>query len=116
MGGRSASSGLNEIEFSKGKNDPELTDAIEDYNLPKSVREKLSSIKQIQSYNDLKQYLQNQGIDLDTDVEALKGIRGNDKNLKSISEMAQKVEVGIEIYKTVYGDNALSALKRVKAL
>ena len=95
-----------------GKNDPEITDDIRDFFLPRGVRNKLSQIEKIQSCNKLKSYLESKGIELDTDLQSLKGNRAND-NIPAVTELAQKIAVGIETYQELYGPKALSSLKKV---
>lgn len=101
------------IKLIGGGNDPEITDSIDDFYLPKRTRDKLEQIKQIKSYNDLKEYLAKQNIELDTSLNVLKNERSND-NLSAVAQTAQKIATGIETYKDVYGNNALSALKKIQ--
>lgn len=115
MGGRGLRSDMSssKVTLIGGKNDPELTDAIDDYYLPADVRNNLDKIKDIKSYNDFKDYLDKQGIELDTDVDALKNSKAND-DIPAVKNVVQKVVTAIETYKNVYGDNSLSALKKIK--
>ena len=114
MGGRGSSSGRAQgIDLLPGANDPELTDAISDYYLPADVRAKLGQISQIKTYNDLQAYLGQNGIELDTDVDSLKGSEGDNVH-PAIAEQAQKIAVAVETYKSTFGNDSLKALKRVK--
>ena len=95
-----------------GKNDPEITDSIRDYYLPQQVRDKLSSIESLRSYNDFVGYFESQGIQLDTMLESLKTTRQND-DIPAVRELCQKLATGIDTYKTMFGENALSKLTRI---
>ncbi len=101
------------VKLTQGKNDPNITDAIEDYSLPENVRKQLNRIKNIKSYNDLQKFLGERGIQLSTDLEKLSKERPDDKNIKSVSELSQKIATGILTYESVFGKQSLSALKRV---
>ena len=102
-----------DVELIGGKNDPEITDSIDDYYLPKEVRDNLDEIKDITTYNDFEKYLDKQGITLDTDLEKLKNEMAN-KEIEAVGELMQKIATGIESYKSVFGEDALSSLKAIR--
>lgn len=95
-----------------GKNNPEITDSIRDYYLPQYVRDNLASIESLSSYNDFVEYFKAQGITLDTMLESLKTTRQND-DIPAVKELCQKLATGIDTYKTMFGEDALSKLTRI---
>ncbi len=95
-----------------GAGNPAATDNPQDYYLPQSVRDKLSRIQNIQSYNELKEYLRTNGIELETGEVRLKGEMG-DAKLPMVAAAAQKIAVGVETYKALFGNDALSKLKTI---
>lgn len=102
----------NEIELISGKGNPELTDSIDDFSLPKKVRKNLNEYHKLRTYEQIKEFLGARGILLDTDLAALKEKRNNDE-ITSVMELGQKIAVAIDSYREVFGSDALSKLKKV---
>ena len=94
-----------------GNYDPYITDDLNDYYLPMSVRGKITSIENIKTYNDLKKALSSYGISLETDEEKFN--KNPDTEYKLLSVSGQKLITGIETYRTMFGNNALSKLKKI---
>lgn len=101
-----------EVKLIGSKNDPELTDSIEDYFLPQATREHLENIKSLKSYSDFENYFADQGIELDTGLDVLKLDKRND-DIPAVRETGQKLAVAIDAYKETFGPNALSKLNRI---
>lgn len=95
-----------------GKHDAEITDSIYDYHLPQATRDKLDEISEMSTYNEFKDYFAEQGIELDTGLEKLKGERADD-DIPAVKELLQKITVGIDSYKETFGEDSLSALKKI---
>ena len=112
-GGANMSAGQNgAVVLHGGEDDPELTDSVHDYFLPDSVRSKLPEIENIKSYSQFEEWLSAQGIELDTMIGKLKGEKRDDE-IASVRDDMQKLAVAIETYKAIYGENAMSKLKKV---
>ena len=94
-----------------GNYDPYITDDLNDYYLPMSVRGKITGIENIKTYNDLKKSLSSYGISLETDEEKFN--KNPDTEYKLLSVSGQKLITGIETYRTMFGNNALSKLKKI---
>lgn len=92
--------------------DFEINDKIQDYYLPKKVREKLPEIENIKTYNDLKEYLKNEWIELTTDLKVLSEEKANEE-IDVVRETAQRIALATETYKEVFGEESLSKLKRI---
>lgn len=101
------------VELHGGKDNPEITDSIDDYYIPEKTRSKLPEIKKVKSYNDLKEELRKQGIELETGLEKLND-RYADENIESVRETSQRILTAIQTCKDVFGENALSALKKIR--
>lgn len=95
-----------------GKYSAEITDSVSDYFLPQSTRNKLEEIQKLNSFDDFSKYFETVGITLDTDLKSLSGERRFD-TIKPVKELCEKLAVGIDSYKQLYGDNALSKLNRI---
>lgn len=95
-----------------GKSSAELTDQVSDYFLPQSTRNKLEEIHKLNSFDDFSKYFDTLGITLDTDLKSLSGERRFD-TIKPVKELCEKLAVGIDSYRQLYGDNALSKLNRI---
>lgn len=108
-----APSGISAVNlFSDGGN-AEITDSVRDYYLPQKVRNKLDGIENIKTYAQLEAYLNKQGIELDTDRDAIK-TAGRDRVIRSIETLAPQILAAIETYKDVFGAKSLKALKKIK--
>lgn len=94
-----------------GSYDPYITDDLNDFYLPSSVRGKLASIENIKTYNDLRNALGRYGISLETGED--KFLKNPDYEYKNLKLSGQKLVAGIETYRTMFGDNALSKLKKI---
>ena len=92
--------------------DVEITDNIKDYNLPKEVKDKLPEIMNLKTYNDFDNYFSSYGIKLDTDIASLKAENG-DKEIDTVRDFCQKIAVANETYRSEFGDDALSSLKKI---
>lgn len=100
-------------ELIGGKNNPELSDKLEDLFLPQDIRDKLPEIESMRTYSQFEQWLNSKGIELDTDLEKLKTIRRNDE-IPSVYKLTQTIRTAIETYESEFGPEALSTLKRIK--
>lgn len=99
-------------ELIPGEDSAEITDSIEDYFIPQATRDKLPYLHSLNSFDDFQKYFKSIGIQLDTDLETLSGKRRFD-TIVSVKEMCEKIVVGVDSYKQVYGDTALSKLNRI---
>lgn len=95
-----------------GKSDPEITDAIEDYYLPEKTRGRLQTIKGIKTYSAFAKYCSDNGIELDTQLESLKGDHADVEHV-AVAALCQKIAIGIEAYKDTFGEHCLDKLKRI---
>lgn len=100
------------VSLYSGNGDAEITDDIFDYHLPKEVRQSLDGISQLKTYSQIKDRLSEYGIALDTDLESLAVDKAN-VPIDSVSELGQKILVGIETYRSIFGKDSLKKLNRV---
>jgi len=98
-------------ELISSDGDTRYSDDIEDYYLPNSVRSKLGIIKNIHSYNDIKDYFQKNGVKVTTDLKELEDRA--DERLKVVEEMGQKLALAHMTYTDIFGKDALKSLKRI---
>ena len=88
-------------------------DNIEGYCLPVETAEKISELKEVNTYSKIKKFLSDRGITVDTDVEDLKG-KYKDEVIDSPSNTFIRLAIGIEAYRDKFGEDALKSLKKVK--
>lgn len=100
------------INLIGGKDDPELVDTIDNYYLPKEVRNKLDDVKKLKTYTDFEKHFDSLGIKLDTDLAKLKTERKDD-DIRAVREQCQKIAVAIDTYQSVFGKDSLSKLKKI---
>lgn len=88
-------------------------DRVDGYCLPKKTADKLSELKQVNTYSKIEKFLSDRGISIDTDVKDLKG-KYKDEVIDSPSKTFVRLAIGIEAYRDKFGNDALSSLKKVK--
>lgn len=105
----STSGPISKSSFQKGSGHFEITGDVKDMYLTKPARTRIEgAIKTVKTANDLKKYLENQGIKLETSYEPLK--KAMDREIPSIKEQADYVIAAIEQYKDLGGLKALKAV------
>ena len=88
-------------------------DRIDEYCLPKKTVNKLSELKQVNTYSKIEKFLSDRGISIDTDVKDLKG-KYKDEVIDSPVNTFVRLAIGIEAYRDKFGNDALKSLKKVK--
>lgn len=105
----STSGPISKSSFQNGSGHFEVTGDVKDMYLTKPARTRIEgAIKTVKTANDLKKYLENQGIKLETSYEPLK--KAMDREIPSIKEQADYVIAAIEQYKDLGGLKALKAV------
>ena len=105
----STSGPISKSSFQSGSGHFEVTGDVKDMYLTKPARTRIEgAIKTVKTANDLKKYLENQGIKLETSYEPLK--KAMDREIPSIKEQADYVIAAIEQYKDLGGLKALKAV------
>ena len=105
----STSGPISKSSFQNGSGHFEVTGDVKDMYLTKPARTRIEgAIKTVKTANDLKKYLENQGITLETSYEPLK--KAMDREIPSIKEQADYVIAAIEQYKDLGGLKALKAV------
>lgn len=105
----STSGPISKSSFQKGSGHFEVTGDVKDMYLTKPARTRIEgAIKTVKTANDLKKYLENQGIKLETSYEPLK--KAMNREIPSIKEQADYVIAAIEQYKDLGGLKALKAV------
>lgn len=105
----STSGPISKSSFQNGSGHFEVTGDVKDLYLTKPARTRIEgAIKTVKTANDLKKYLENQGIKLETSYEPLK--KAMDREIPSIKEQADYVIAAIEQYKDLGGLKALKAV------
>lgn len=101
----------NQVALVGGTGDAEFGD-ISAYYLPQNVRDNLEYIESVKTYAGLERYLSKQGIELDTDRTKIKE-EGRDKEIPAM-RFAPQIVAAIETYKSLFGKDGISALKKIK--
>ena len=105
----STSGPISKSSFQSGSGHFEVTGDVKDMYLTKPARTRIEgAIKTVKTANDLKKYLEDQGIKLETSYEPLK--KAMDREIPSIKEQADYVIAAIEQYKDLGGLKALKAV------
>lgn len=105
----STSGPISKSSFQNGSGHFEVTGDVKDMYLTKPARTRIEgAIKTVKTANDLKKYLEDQGIKLETSYEPLK--KAMDREIPSIKEQADYVIAAIEQYKDLGGLKALKAV------
>lgn len=105
----STSGPISKSSFQNGSGHFEVTGDVKDMYLTKPARTRIEgAIKTVKTANDLKKYLENQGIKLETSYEPLK--KAMDREIPAIKEQADYVIAAIEQYKDLGGLKALKAV------
>lgn len=92
--------------------DLELNDDYHNFYLPENVRKKFWEIEKLTTYNDLKEYLSKQWIELTTDLKKLSEEMANEE-IDVVKKTAQNIAVWIETYKEVFWEDSLKKLKKI---
>ncbi len=95
----------------KGSTGDAEFDIIGGFNIPVGVARRQDKIASINTYNKLRDYLAESGIKLQTGLPEME--QRGDEEMKMVAAMAQKIVVAIESFKTLYGDQSMSALKSI---
>lgn len=93
-----------------GTGDP-IFDYIENYNLPKSIRDRFELYNSLKSFNDFKMFFAERGIELSTDFEEL--LDKADEYFEPIALQCRKLSIAYDTYTNLLGKDCLKSLKRI---
>lgn len=112
--GKVGGSGAGNWSHNPSEKDPQNEfDRVDEYCLPKKTADKLSELKQVNTYSKIEKFLSDRGIAVDTDIKDLKE-KYKDEVIDSPSDTFVRLAIGIEAYRDKFGNDALSSLKKVK--